>query len=142
MAAIKGLGDIAKKYGTVTPGRSADYTEGVKNPKRSWAAGAKAAEEAYKTGVMKAANAGRFGKGVTKAGDGKWSKGVVEKGTTRWGQGVQLGQGAYEQGFAPYHQAISSVTLSPRFARRDPRNLQRVADVVNAVGKVKEAQAS
>jgi len=139
MAQIKSLDRIAAKYGSVTPQRSAEYQDGVNNPRRSWSSGAVAQEAAYKEGVTAAANAGRFGKGVRAAGDSKWQKGALEKGVQRWPAGVQLGQDAYQAGFAPYASAIGSVTLSPRYKRRDPRNLQRVADVANALGRVKEA---
>jgi len=141
MASIKALDKIASKYGTVTPQRTQDYADGVENPKKSWSVAAKAAEGAYKEGVTKAATAGRFGKGVAAAGDQKWAEGAKNKGVTRWGQGVQLGQSAYQEGFAPFHSAISSATLPARYAKRDPRNLQRVAAIVEAINKVKESQS-
>ena len=43
----------------------------------------------------------------------------------------------YAAGFAPYRDAIERVTLPPRYARRDPRNLERVKAVVNALVEAK-----
>jgi len=142
MADIRSIDQIASKWATVTPMRSGDYEDGVKNPRKSWAAGATAASDAYDAGVQKAITDKRFGKGVRKAGDPKWTKGCVEKGVSRWGPGVALAQDEFRSGFAPYRDAISRIKLSPRYARRDPRNLKRVAEVVDALSKAKERQLS
>ena len=77
-------------------------------------------------------------KGVNNAGTARWSEGAITKGVARFGPGVALAQSRYESGFAPYHQAIASLTLPPRFARRDPRNLERVKAVVAAMVATKE----
>lgn len=139
MAQVKDLAAIARKFSTVTPQRSTEYEAGVRNPRKDWAQNTAAAEQAYKDGVSKAAAAGRFGKGVRKAGTAKQQKGALDKGVARFGPGVALAQPAYEAGFAAYHQAIASTALPPRYARRDPRNLSRVAAIATALGKVKEA---
>jgi hypothetical protein len=138
MAQIKDLANIASKFAEVTPGRSQQYEDGVKNPKRDWAQTTAAAEDTYKTAVTQAASKGRFGQGVKKAGTAKWQKGAVEKGVSRFGVGVSMAKDAYAEGFGPYHQVIASTTLPPRFPRRDPRNLQRVAAIATALGKAKE----
>lgn len=140
MAAIKDLQKIGSKWTTVTPARTQDYVEGVQNPKKSWQTATKAAEGNWKQGVQAAATRGAFGKGVAASGDQAWKDGVTMKGQSRWGQGVQQSADKYQAGFAPYHQAISSVNLPPRGPRRDPRNLERVKAVVDAMVKVKEAR--
>lgn len=137
---VKDLGSISRKFSTVTPQRSGEYEAGVKNPRRDWAQATAAAEDSYKTGVTQAAASGRFGKGVRRAGTAKQQKGALEKGVARFGPGVSLAQPAFESGFGPYHQVIASTVLPPRFARRDPRNLARVAAVATALGKAKESQ--
>lgn len=142
MAQIKDLASIAKKFSEVTPQRAGEYEAGVRNPRVDWAQATAAAEASYKEGVTKAANAGRFGKGVRKAGTAKQQNGALEKGVSRFGPGVSLAKPAFEAGFAPYHQAISATTLPPRYARRDPRNLTRVAAIATALGKVKEAASA
>lgn len=139
MANIKDLARISKKYVDVASVSGAQYEDGVRNPRRDWMQATAAAEEAYKTGVTAAANAGRFGKGVRKAGTAKQQQGAIEKGVSRYGPGVTLAQGAFAEGFAPFHQVISGLKLPPRFAKRDPRNLQRVAAVATALGKAKES---
>lgn len=139
MAAIRALDAIARKWATVTPQRSADYEAGVKEPKVSWSAMTLAANDAWKAGITDAVSRNAFHKGVSKAGNAAWQEGAVLKGVLRWGPGVQIAEPKYSAGFAPYHAAISRLTLPPRFARRDPRNMARVTAVVEALKKVKEA---
>jgi len=139
MAAIRPIDVIAKKWAEVTPQRTPSYEEGVRSPRASWQREALAAEPSYVAGVQAAIVAKSYGKGVTRAGDTKWAKGAIEKGTQRWGPGVQIAQPEYAKGFAPYRQAIANVTLPPRFARRDPRNLLRVSAIVDALSKAKVA---
>lgn len=133
MAEIKALGSIREKWGRVTPMRSEDYKLGVKNPKRDWADETEAAKQNWKMGVDGAAAKDLFAKGVRKAGTGKWEKGALEKGPGRFAEGVMLAENDYEKGFAPYHSAIERADLGPRFPRRDPRNLNRVKAVVDAL---------
>ena len=133
MAAIRPADQIARKWASVTPMRTADYEEGVKNPQKDWAQNTAAAADAYKTGVTQAIAEKRFEKGVSRAGTAGWQEGAITKGVPRWGAGVALGEQAYLTGFAPYREAIARLTLPPRYARRDPRNLERVKAVVNAM---------
>lgn len=140
MAFIRSIAKIADKFADVTPGRTAEYEFGVKNPRRDWETATGAAEPAYEQGVTQGIAKKRYGKGVKKAGSAKWAKGAIEKGTTRWGPGVTLAKDDYAKGFAPYHDEIEKVTLPPRYPRRDPRNLKRVEAITTALGKRKEAE--
>jgi hypothetical protein len=138
---VKSLSTIAEKFARVTPGRAADYANGVETTTKDWAAATKAAEASYGTGVQAAVAAGRFGKGVTKAGTEKFKRGVREKGSARFAAGVAVAGDAYAQGFSPYHNALSATALPPRRARRDPSNMQRVQAVVTAMVKTFESGA-
>lgn len=142
MAEIRAVDRIAAKWATVTPQRTADYEAGVREPRKDWARSTLAAADAWKGGIQAAIAAGSFGKGVTRAGTGRWQEGAVTKGVARWGPGVQLAQDRYATGFAPYREAIARVQLPPRFARRDPRNLDRVRAIVEALSKAKAAAGS
>ena len=140
MAAIRSGASIAGKWASVTPGRSAEYEAGIRNPRRDWAKQTAAASEAYKAGVTAAIAKDSFSKGVVRAGTATWQQGAIEKGVTRWGPGVALAEEKFQLGFEPYRKAIEGVTLPARGARGDPRNLQRVAVIVEALRKVKLAQ--
>jgi hypothetical protein len=127
MAAIK------EKWTRVTPQRTEDYTIGIKNPRRDWAAETAGAADNYKAGVDAAHAKGMFAKGVKKVGTAKWQAKALAKGPTRFAEGVYIAGGDYEAGFAPYREAIARATLPPRFPKRDPRNLERVKGVVSAM---------
>lgn len=137
MAEIKSLSAIRDKWTRVTPGRQEDYTLGIKNPKRDWADETLAAAANWKLGVDQAQAKGLFEKGVTKAGSKKWQEKALKKGPGRFAEGVYLAADDYEKGFAPFREAIARVDLGPRFPRRDPRNIERVKRVVEALIKQK-----
>jgi len=140
MAHIRSIEHISHKWATVTPGRTEDYKAGVENPRKDWGVATAAAEPSYEAGVTQAIAKKRFGKGVKKAGTEAWQRGSIEKGTARWGPGVTMAQDKYGRAFAPFRDAIERVTLPPRYARRDPRNLERVKAIVNALIAAKEVQ--
>jgi hypothetical protein len=137
MAEIKKLSDIGDKWTRVTPGRAEDYRLGVQNPKRDWQEQTEAASDNWKSGVDSAAAKGLFGKGVAAAGTSKWKEKTLKKGPTRFSEGVYIARPDFEKGFGPYHDAIQRVDLGARFPRRDPRNLERVRKVVDALVAVK-----
>lgn len=137
MAAIKPLDRTAAKWATVTPQRANEYREGVQSPRVDWADATRAAADNYATGVQAAVTENSFTKGVDRAGTSKWKRGATTKGVQRWGPGIQLAQADYQAGFAPYHEAIAALNLPPRFPRRDPRNLERVRAIAEAMMEVK-----
>lgn len=133
MAEIKSLSAIKDKWTRVTPGRTEDYKLGIKNPKRDWESETLAAKDNWKSGIDAAAVKGLFEKGVSKAGSKKWQEKALKLGPGRFAEGVYLAGDDYEKGFAPYREAISRVDLGPKFPRRDPRNIERVKRVVEAL---------
>ena len=141
MAAIKNLSDISRKFAEVTPLRSAEYGEGVAKSTKDWANATEAAEPAFEQGMQAAIARKAFGSGVREAGTAKYKKGVQEKGVARFAAGVRIAGPEYEKGFRPYHEKIAGLQLPPRGPRRDPRNLERVAVVANALGQLKESMA-
>lgn len=141
MANIRDAASIAAKWASVTPMRSADYKAGVENPKTDWKQATAAANDNWKAGVTKAATENRFGKAIAKTSVSTWQEPTLAKGVNRWGEGVALAQPKYEIAFAPYVAAIKALTLPPRFPRRDPRNLERVKAVVDAMIKTAQSLA-
>lgn len=139
MAEIKSLATIRDKWTRVTPGRTEDYKLGVTNPKRDWATEAGAAKDNWKAGIDAAAGKNMFQKGVEKAGSKKWQGKALAKGPGRFAEGVYLAGADYEKGFAPFRDAIANTDIGPRFPRRDPRNIERVKRVVDALVAVKTA---
>ncbi|MDP8275166.1 MAG: hypothetical protein RAO92_02055 [Candidatus Euphemobacter frigidus] len=124
---------ITEKWTRVTPQRTEDYKKGIESPRRDWESETIAAKENWKAGVDAAAAKDMFAKGVTAAGTKKWKDKALAKGPGRFAEGVYIAGPDYEKGFAPYREAIARVDLGPKFPRRDPRNLDRVKRVVNAL---------
>jgi len=133
MAEIKSLSSIRDKWTRVTPGRTEDYKLGIQNPKRDWETETIAGKENWKAGIDAAAAKDLFAKGVKEAGSKKWQDKSLKKGPGRFSEGVYIAGPDYEKGFARFHAAIERVDLGPRFPKRDPRNLERVKRVVDAL---------
>jgi len=133
MAEIKSLSSIRDKWTRVTPGRTEDYKIGIANPKRDWETETVEAKDNWKAGIDAAAGKDLFAKGVVKAGTKKWQEKALKKGPGRFAEGVYLAGPDYEKGFAPYREAIARTDLGPRFPKRDPRNLERVRRIVEAL---------
>ncbi len=137
MAEIKSMAAIKDKWVRVTPTRTEDYTKGISNPKRDWAEESIAAKANWKSGIDAAASKDMYAKGVTKAGSSKWKSKALSLGPGRFAEGVYQAGDDYGTGFAPYQAAIASCDLGPKFARRDPRNLDRVKKIVAALVETK-----
>ncbi len=137
--AIKSTSDIARKFAEVTPGRVNEYAEGVANPDRDWATETKAAEDNYVKGIQNSIRDKRFGKGVTKAGTAKWRERAMSVGPGRFAEGVAAAGPAYEEGFDPFRNVIAGLSLPPRGPTGDPRNIDRVRVIAEALHKKKLA---
>lgn len=139
MPPIKRAGDIAKKWGRVTPARADDYKLGVEDPRRDWADESEKAEPAFEAGVQAAISDKRYGKGVRRVGTAKWQEKARTKGADRFGPGVRGAEDEYEKGFAPFRDVIERTDLPPRGPKGDPRNLERVAIMAKALHDAKKA---
>lgn len=137
MAEIRSLSNIRDKWTRVTPGRIEDYKLGIQNPRRDWEEETVEAKDTYKAGIDAAHAKGLFAKGVKEAGTKKWQDKALKKGPGRFAEGVYIAGPDYEKGFAPYRDAIERVDLGPRFPKRDPRNIDRVKRIVDALIKTK-----
>lgn len=133
MAEIRPLAQIRDKWTRVTPMRTEDYKLGVQNPRRDWEQETLAAKGNWKAGVDAAHAKDLFGKGVTEAGSKKWQDLALKKGPGRFAEGVYIAGPAFEKGFSRFHAAIERVDLGPKFPTRDPRNMERVKRVVDAL---------
>jgi len=136
---IKPLSKITDKWGSnasATEARSA-YTDGVQNPRRSWAVSAAAADDARKAGLAEADARNAFVNGVNNAGDTKWKNNSVALGPTRFSTGVQNAKPSYQAGFQKYHGVIASTTLPPRGPKGSPENINRVATLAQNLHNAK-----
>ncbi len=142
MPPVKSLDKISEKWARVAAVSQPDYIDGIRNPRADWAQQTAAAAPNYNAGVQKAIQEKRFEKGVTSAGTNKWQERSLAVGPDRWLQGINLSKNAYENGFAPFRQVIERIVLPKRGAKGDPKNIQRVAILAEALHKEKLDQLS
>lgn len=140
MPAVKNLERSSKKWVNASSAAIGEYEAGVRNPKTDWADSTKKAAPAYKAGITAAMAAGRFEKGVAAAGTAKWQKNAIEKGVIRWPEGIRVAEANWRAGFEPYAAALSSLSLSERGPKGDPRNYKRVQEVGDLLHKTKMAR--
>jgi len=123
---VKSAGEAAEKHARVCGQRSQDFESGVRNPRKDWATQTAGAEGAYEAGVQEAIASNRFSRGVSEVGTPGWQEPTLAKGVQRWGPGCQAGRAKYQRGIEKVLNTLQGITLPPRFARGDPRNLDRV----------------
>jgi hypothetical protein len=134
---VPNISRVADKWARRAASAGGEYEAGVSGTPKSWAAASTAAEKNYTAGVTAAAAAGRYGKGVGKAGDARWKKGATEKGPARYSQGVGLAQPDYQSGFAPYLELIGRTDVPPRGAVGSESNYMRGAVIAKALRALK-----
>jgi hypothetical protein len=128
---------FAKKWVENASRSTSSYESGVQNPRNDWADATEAAQENYETGIQDAIADKRFAKGVRKAGTSKWKNNTLEKGPERFAQGVRLSESEFSNGIQPFIETIENTTLPPRFPKGDPRNLDRVRVMAEALRQKK-----
>jgi len=142
MIKIKPIDQIVSRWVQGVRGATAAYQFGVSNPQRDWADATVAGAAAWFQGLQAAHAAGRFEGGVRAAGSVKWKNRTLTKGVQMWPVAVAAAEGDYRVGFAPFREAIASATLPPRYATRDPRNLERVAAIDRIMMQTADARGS
>ena len=142
MIKIKPIDQITSRWVQGVRGAGAAYQFGVQNPARDWADATIAGAPAWFSGIQAAHSAGRFESGIRRAGSVKWKNKTLTKGVQMWPVAVAAAEGDYRVGFGPFREAIASGTLPPRYAKRDPRNLERVAAIDRIMIQTADARGS
>ena len=137
MAKVKSMADTKEKWQRKVGQAGPDYTAGVSDPSVDWEGPTIAGENNYKEAVITAANEGRFGKGVSEAGNEKWRRKTTSVGPTRWTQVVAAAGSDYEKGMAPVLSTLAAITYPARYPAGDPRNLERVKAENEALHRLK-----
>ncbi|MBA7531173.1 hypothetical protein ES705_23384 [subsurface metagenome] len=128
---------IAEKWARVTPERSQDYEDGVRNPKKDWADETAGAEDRYEEGIKAAIQRKAFSSGVRRVGTSKQKSKTILKGIPRWPEGVRGAEGDMKAGMESVVKALEAITLPKRYATGDPRNIERVKVIQQALHKLK-----
>lgn len=134
---IKSLGRASEKWKRQSAAATPEFETGVRETKKDWAQNTLDANENYKTQIAKSIANDSFAKGVAKAGTDTWRTNTLTKGPQRWAAGIAGATQKYEAGFAPFRDVIANLTLTPRGPKGSQQNLQRVAEVTNALHEKK-----
>lgn len=132
---VKSIAEVAKKWGEITPGRSAYYEAGASNAGDEWLKQTLAAAASFKAALSAANIQQLFAGGVARAGAAKFNRKVKEVGIARFGQGVAAGVPDYAAGEAPMLEALAGVELGPRAPRGSAINYARVEKVGVALNR-------
>ncbi|MQY78101.1 MAG: hypothetical protein GH151_02735 [Bacteroidetes bacterium] len=134
---VKSAAKIAEKWARVTPERTVDYEEGVKNPAKDWEKETIAAEARFEAGIKDAIARKAFSKGVKKVGTSKQQSKTILKGIPRWPEGVRGAEDDMLKGMEPVVKTLEALTLPERYPTGDPRNIKRVEAIQQALHKMK-----
>lgn len=138
---VKSLDQITTKWASRAQAAGQAYSDGVKNPRNSWASQTEQAADNWSQGVQAAVSDGRFARGVTAAGDAAWQNGSINKGVNRYGPGVAAATSKFSAGFQKFAQALTNATLPKKFPKGDPNNMLRSQFVGTLLRNVKLGKA-
>jgi hypothetical protein len=109
------------------------YSDGVAGAGQAWHDGVMAAGDTWAQGTQAAISDGRFTKGAAKAGPQRYVDKATKVGAGRFTTGAAAAQNDYQSGVAPYLDVIAAQNLPQRRPKGDPGNIQRVAQIANAL---------
>lgn len=132
---VKSLAEVIDKWARNASGAQTYYESGVKGAGADWLAGASGAGAAFRAGVSAGNIQQLFEGGVRKAGAEKYTRKATTVGPGRFSEGVGAGKKDYSDGVSPMLETIAGTTLSTRGPRGSAANLQRVAQVADALHK-------
>jgi hypothetical protein len=139
--AIKDVGTLQAKYLSRGQGAVNDYKAGINTPKKSQSAEAIAAAPRWQQAVADPNAQKRYVAHLQKSGDAGWQAGALTKGANNYPSGIQRGAPKWGTNVQPFLATISGLTLSPKGIRGSSANIQRVADVANALHAKKLSMA-
>ena len=134
---VKDASAIAKKWVRVTSERTEDYEEGVRNPAKDWEKETLDAEDRYEAGIKASIVRKAFSKGVKKVGTAKQKAKTILKGIIRWPDGVRGAEDDMRTGMEPVVDVLRALKLPERYPTGDPRNIERVKAIQQALHKMK-----
>jgi len=126
---VPAAADIAKKWGEVTPGKSAYYEAETPKASALWEANTKLAKGTFKTAVGDPKIGDRFEGGV-KGKAAKFARKVTDVGIARFGPGVSAAVTDMSEGFSPYQSVLAGIEVPDR----GPRGTDTNYDIVKKIG--------
>lgn len=134
---VKPTNELAKKFVQRASAAAGDYKTGVEQTGQDWETGARNGADNFKQAVVEAANAGRFEKGIARAGAAKFVARATSLGAQRYPSGVAAAEGDWSKGSAEYLDAIRGMDLPPRRPKGDPANAARANAIAQRLRALK-----
>jgi hypothetical protein len=122
---VKDVATAAAKFVKNGSAAGEDYANGVRGAGQRWQTNAAAGEQNFAQGVQDAIARKAFSKGIQESGAAHYEQQAITVGAQRFPQGIRAAQQAWQDGTAPFIQAIASANLPPRGPKGDPRNQAR-----------------
>ncbi len=136
----KSAAAIAAKFIRVTPDRVQEYEDGVRNPRRDWQKNAIDSEDNYQAALKASFTRNARVKGIQRVGTAGQMAATIEKGIPLWPERIRMAEEAMRNGMEWVVRAIESVKERPKYPKGDPRNLEIVKDLTQAIHKARIAQ--
>jgi len=130
---LRPLDKIVEKWRSRATAATSDFAAGVETPRNPWSKGALAASETWKSAVTEAAARDAYRKGVSARTDEFWKTRTLTVGAARYSDGVSKSVDIYKGNWSAYYDVLSKLELTPRGPRGDPKNLERVRAIMQAL---------
>ena len=137
MVSVPDVSRVVDKWLRKAGAASEDYRQGVENPRADWKQATLAAKDAYYQALQNVIANRTWEKGVQAVNTELWKKMALELGVRRYTEGVRASAEKYQQKMAKVLAILRELTLPPRGPKGDPKNLERVRVIVEALHKAK-----
>jgi len=134
MVKVKPVDKVAEKWVSRASVATEDYKLGVQMAE-DWATAAEKAFDRWAKALQAAIAEKRFVGGVRAAGTDKWKKAALEKGADRYATGVRASADEYRAKISEVLRVIEGISLPERGPKGDPKNIERVKAIADALHK-------
>jgi len=134
MVKVKPIDIVARKWQERASVATEDYKYGIQTAE-DWAAAAERAYDRWAKALQAAIAEKRYVGGVRAAGTEKWKRKALEVGADRYTSGVRAAVDEYQKVMAEVLRVIEGVTLPEKGPKGDPKNIERVRVVADALHK-------
>jgi len=130
MVKVKDLEEVKKRYEQAANYAPERYSRAI--PTIEWQKNAIAAEDLWAAKIQEAASRKLRAKGIARISDEEFRRALAEKGAPVLGTRMRMAVNRHAENWAPYRDALQSVSLPPKTA--DP-----IANIDNRVKPIVEA---
>lgn len=139
---VKPMDRVVERWKSGAALGATDYARNAVAAQGSYASKAGASAAAWKAGVNGPGADARFSANTRGKGATKYARKIQAVGQSRFAEGVNAGGQDYQEGFSPYLQLLSGLSLPARGPRGSPGNKAIAALVSDALHARRIGQAA